>query len=97
MYRTDSYSFLKYGIPALALEAAQHSDQTARRREWEFRDYHMPTDTVRSDWEWEGARALSVLGLITGMRIANQDAIPAWHPASIFNQPRGTPPRPGVR
>jgi hypothetical protein len=50
----------------------------------------MPTDTMQADWNWEGARLLDVLGLITGMRIVNQEAMPAWKTDSPFNRPRGT-------
>jgi hypothetical protein len=31
---------------------------------------------VQRDWNWEGARMLAAFGLITRMRIANQEAMP---------------------
>jgi hypothetical protein len=56
----------------------------------------MATDTVQPDWNWEGARGLAVTGLVGGLRIANQDAMPAWKQSSPYNRPRGTnlPPPP---
>jgi hypothetical protein len=61
-------------------------------------DYHQPTDTVRDNWNWEGARAVAVLGAAIGLRVANQDVMPAWLPSSPFNRERGTkeapPPMP---
>ena len=97
LYRTDAYSFWRMGVPALSLKAQERGVQAARRREWEFKDYHMPTDTVRSDWEWDGARMLTILGLITGMRIANREAMPVWHPFSPYNRPRGSSALPDPR
>jgi hypothetical protein len=96
MYRSDSYEFLKRGIPAILLRGGPQGDQSERLRTWYTKDYHMSTDSVRPDWEWDGARALSVLGLVTGMRIANRDVMPAWIKSSPYNRPRGTqlPPPP---
>jgi DNA-binding transcriptional regulator PaaX len=51
-------------------------------------DYHMPTDILQRDWNGEGARMLAAFGLITGMRIANQEAMPAWKTDSPYKRPR---------
>jgi hypothetical protein len=91
-YRSDHYAFFKKGVPSLYLIGAP-SDQTtmgARAMKFLVTDYHMATDTVRSDWHWDGARDLAVMGLIVGMRIADQDAMPAWLQSSPYNHPRGT-------
>jgi hypothetical protein len=91
--RGDHYEFAKRGIPALFLSGAPDMDPqvlTDRVGKWQAAHYHMPTDTVQPDWNWEGARMLDVLGLIVGMRIANQEAMPAWKTDSPFNRPRGT-------
>jgi peptidase M28-like protein len=97
-YRSDHYAFFKKGVPSLYLIGAS-SDQAAmgaRAMKFLVTDYHMATDTVRQDWNWDGARDLAVMGLIIGMRIADQDAMPAWSPSSPYNRPRGTnlPPPP---
>jgi hypothetical protein len=98
-YRSDHFAFVKKGVPSLYLLGATGGDQAAmvaRARKWLMTDYHMATDTIRPDWDWNGARSLAVLGLIIGMRVADQDQMPAWLPSSPFNHPRGTnlpPPR----
>jgi Zn-dependent M28 family amino/carboxypeptidase len=92
-YRSDHYAFVKKGIPALMLLGAPEGSTTelvARAKKWLETDYHQPTDTVRADWNWEGPRMLAVVGLIVGIRIANEDAMPRWLVSSPFNQPRGT-------
>jgi Zn-dependent M28 family amino/carboxypeptidase len=98
-YRSDHYEFFKRGIPSLYLIGAPAGNMMAfmpKAAKWLVTDYHMASDTVQPDWNWEGARGLAVTGLIAGLRIANQDAMPAWKPSSPYNRPRGTnlPPPP---
>ena len=98
-YRSDHYAFVKRGVPALFLMGAPEMDArtlVARYREFDERDYHQPTDVVKPDWNWEGARSLAQVGLLLGLRIANAERMPAWLPSSPFNRERGTsaPPPP---
>lgn len=99
-YRSDHYSFIKRGVPALYLVGGPQGNPfeiTKRINTWLVKDYHQTTDTVQPDWNWEGARTLSVLGLIAGIRVANQEAMPAWVSGSPYNQPRGTKLPPPAR
>jgi hypothetical protein len=92
-YRSDHYAFVKMGVPALMLLGGPEGDVApwiARAKKWMATDYHQPTDIVRPDWNWEGPRAIAVIGLITGMRISETEAMPAWLKTSPFNHPRGT-------
>lgn len=98
-YRSDHYAFVKKGVPALMLLGAPdipRSELVAKITKWQETDYHQATDTVRAEWNWDGPRAIAVIGLLVGMRVAERDQMPAWLPASPFNQPRGTnkPPPP---
>ena len=87
-YRSDHYEFIKSGIPALFLIGGPGEDITERVQKFLTADYHMPTDIVQRDWNWEGARMLAAFGLITGMRIANQEAMPAWKTDSPYKRRR---------
>lgn len=100
-YRSDHYAFVKKGIPSIMLLGAPEGETSAwiaRMKEWEKTDYHQPTDTVRPNWNWEGPRTVAVLGAAIGLRVANQDVMPAWLSSSPFNRERGTkqdpPPMP---
>ncbi len=100
-YRSDHYAFVKKGVPALMILGAPEGDSALwikRMKEWEKTDYHQPTDTVRDNWNWEGPRAVAMLSAAIGLRVANQDVMPAWLPSSPFNRERGTkeapPPMP---
>lgn len=90
-YRSDHYAFVKKGVPALMLLGGPEGDITvwiARAQQWMKTDYHQTGDIIRPDWNWDGARTIAVIGLITGMRVANAEAMPAWLQTSPFNKPR---------
>ena len=92
-FRSDHYAFVKRGVPSLYLFSGPAGDRavfTERAKRWLVTDYHMVTDTVQKDWNWKGAEQLAVAGLVAGMRVANQDAMPAWSASSPYNRPRGT-------
>ena len=100
-YRSDHYSFVTKGVPALMLLGAPEGDPAkwvARMKAWEKTDYHQPGDVVQSDWNWEGPHTMAVLGVIMGLRLSNSEEMPAWLPSSPFNRERGTnaepPPEP---
>ncbi|MCA1558685.1 MAG: M20/M25/M40 family metallo-hydrolase, partial [Acidobacteria bacterium] len=92
-YRSDHYAFVKKGVPALMLLGAPAGDTAVwvdRMKKWEKTDYHQPTDTIKPDWDWTGPRTIAQVGVVIGMRIANNDAMPAWLQKSVFNRERGT-------
>jgi len=89
--RSDHYSFVKKGVPALMLMGGPAGDVNvwiARARKWLETDYHTQTDTVKPDWDWTGPQTLAKLGMIIGLRVANADTMPAWRTTSPFNKPR---------
>ncbi|MDT4895697.1 MAG: hypothetical protein QOH25_774 [Acidobacteriota bacterium] len=90
-YRSDHYAFVKKGVPALMLLGGPEGDVKpwiARAQKWMETDYHQPGDIIRPDWNWDGARTVAVIGLITGLRVANAEAMPVWLQTSPFNKPR---------
>ncbi|HUQ32096.1 MAG TPA: M28 family peptidase [Pyrinomonadaceae bacterium] len=93
-YRSDHYAFVKKGVPSLMPLGGPGGDITpwlARAKKWMETDYHQPGDIIRPDWNWDGARTVAVIGLVTGMRVANAEAMPMWLPSSPFNKPRIAP------
>lgn len=86
-YRSDHYSFVERGVPALMLFGAPEGDiQTTIKRveEWEKTSYHQPSDTIQENWAWEGAKTVADVMGIMGLRIANADTMPAWLSTSRF-------------
>ena len=86
-YRSDHYSFVEKGIPALKLLGAPEGDPQKwieRSKKWKETAYHQPTDTIQPDWAWEGAKTVADVMGIMGWRLANADAMPAWLATSRF-------------
>jgi Zn-dependent M28 family amino/carboxypeptidase len=91
-YRSDHYAFVKRGVPSLMLMGVPAGDMAAsmaRMRKWLETDYHQPGDIVKPDWNWDGARTVSVAGLLVGLRVSNAENMPAWAASSPFKQVRG--------
>jgi hypothetical protein len=100
-YRSDHYFFVKKGVPGIMILGAPEGSVdswTDCLKKWEKTDYHQPTDIVRPDWDWTGPRTVASVMLLMGLRAANDEAMPAWVPSSVFNRDRGTdkpaPPEP---
>jgi peptidase M28-like protein len=92
-YRSDHYFFVKRGVPGIMILGAPEGtveSWTDRLKKWEKTDYHQPTDIVRPDWDWTGPRTVASVMLLMGLRAANDEAMPAWVPSSVFNRERGT-------
>jgi hypothetical protein len=85
-YRSDHYSFVERGVPALMLMGGLENMQETMKRaeEWEKTDYHQPADMIQKTWFWEGAKTVADVMGIMGLRLANADAMPAWLSTSRF-------------
>ncbi|HEY5883061.1 MAG TPA: M28 family peptidase [Pyrinomonadaceae bacterium] len=89
--RSDHYSFVKQGVPALMLMGGPADDPSKwipRMKKWMDTDYHSVSDTVKPDWNWSGPATLAQVGMIIGLRVANADTMPSWKATSPFNKPR---------
>lgn len=86
-YRSDHYSFVERGVPALMLLGAPAGDKEVwikRMKDWEKTDYHNTGDTIKPDWAWEGAKTVADIMGIMGLRIANSEKMPEWLATSRF-------------
>lgn len=80
-YRSDHYSFVERGVPALMLmgaPAGDIQDAMKRMKEWEKTDYHQPGDVIQANWVWEGAETVAEIMGIMGWRISEMDKMPEW-------------------
>ncbi|MEZ5347097.1 MAG: M28 family peptidase [Pyrinomonadaceae bacterium] len=91
--RSDHYSFVQRGVPALMLmgaPAGTKDELVAKIKAWEKVNYHQPTDDVMANWHWEGAKTVADMMGILGLRISNQTEMPKWLPGSEYSKtPRG--------
>ncbi|HEX8368721.1 MAG TPA: M28 family peptidase [Pyrinomonadaceae bacterium] len=88
-YRSDHYSFVERGVPALMLLGAPAGDPQIwikRSKDWEKTDYHQPSDTIQPNWSWEGAKTVADVMGIMGWRISETEKMPEWLPSSRFGK-----------
>jgi Zn-dependent M28 family amino/carboxypeptidase len=87
--RSDHYSFVKKGVPALMLMGAPEGTKEeliAKIKAWEKMNYHQPTDDVMKDWYWKGAKTVADMMGILGLRISNQEKAPEWLSSSEYSK-----------
>ena len=88
-YRSDHYSFVERGVPALMLMGAPDGDiqvTMKRMKEWEKTDYHQPGDVIQANWAWEGAETVAEVMGILGWRISETDKMPEWLATGRFGK-----------
>jgi len=89
--RSDQYSFIRSGIPSLALKFGFELDspQAAIEREWFKTRYHSPSDDLSQPVD------LAAFGryvrLLEGLarQVADRPEPPSWYPTSVFGEKTG--------
>ncbi len=91
--RSDQYSFIQRGIPALAFKTGYIKDSPEDKTisEWLANRYHKPSDDLSQPVNLQTAVAFDSLYFDIVRTIADRDTRPAWYPASVF----ASIPRPG--
>jgi Zn-dependent M28 family amino/carboxypeptidase len=89
-YRSDGYTFARYGVPALLAQSG--TDNAARgpawgraqREDYLANQYHQPSDLYSPDWNVVGALDDLTLYYEVGLRVASSRRFPRWYPNSPF-------------
>jgi Zn-dependent M28 family amino/carboxypeptidase len=82
--RSDQYSFVQQGIPAVDISDGIQSvdpkiDGLKLQKEWLVTKYHTPLDNMDQVLDYaSGAKAAGV-NFLVGYEIAQQDAVPTWN------------------
>lgn len=86
--RSDQYSFIEQGIPALAFKFgfAAHTPEAAIEREWRATRYHMPSDDPAQPVRREDSVRLNDYIADLALRVANADTRPHWNEDSFFRR-----------
>jgi Peptidase family M28 len=85
--RTDQFSFVREGIPALAFKFgfAKDTPQFQIEHDWRANRYHAPSDDLEQPGVMkEEAVKLDDFVAALAARVANADARPQWLPTSVF-------------
>jgi Zn-dependent M28 family amino/carboxypeptidase len=86
--RSDQYSFIRQGVPALAMKVgfAPGSPEAAIDAKWTKERYHAPSDDLQQPVDLGAAVAFTRLVGALSLEIANHESRPRWKPASFFKR-----------
>ncbi len=93
-YRSDQFSLAKIGVPGVYLHPGVNvvgkpeGWGKQKLNEWVQKIYHQPSDEYRDDWDLSGAVEDFRLLFQVGLRVANQQEMPAWKPGDEFEDAR---------
>lgn len=86
--RSDQYSFIRQGIPALAMKVGFEpgSPEAVIDAKWTKERYHQPSDDLQQPIDLGAAITFTHLVGDLSLEIANHTARPQWKPASFFRR-----------
>jgi Zn-dependent M28 family amino/carboxypeptidase len=89
--RSDQFSFVKEGIPALRINNGNKTADGANNLkekaiEWRTKYYHKPQDDANGIFDFEAAKAYAQFNFLLGYFVAQDNERPRWNKNSIYNQ-----------
>jgi len=86
--RTDQFSFVREGIPALVFKFgfAKDTPEFQIEHDWRANRYHAPSDDLDQPVMKEQAVKLDDFVAALATRVANADGRPTWLPNSVFRK-----------
>ena len=86
--RSDQYSFIRRGIPALAFKFGYEfgSPDETTRLNWVRDRYHQPSDDLTQPVDLEAAAKFNRVIMTLLQRVADDPARPAWNAESFFKR-----------
>ena len=86
--RSDQYSFIKTGVPALSLKVGftRDSDEHQIVRKWRTERYHAPSDDVNQPVDRKAAEDFGKVYLALVAEVANRLTRPQWNHDSFFKR-----------
>jgi Zn-dependent M28 family amino/carboxypeptidase len=86
--RSDQYSFIKAGIPALAMKVGYEANtpEAEIARKWTAERYHAPSDDLNQPVDRDAAEKFVDVLRTLGLRIANRTDRPKWNQNSFFKR-----------
>jgi Peptidase family M28 len=84
--RSDHYSYVTQGVPAVFLMTGFQGEGEARFRSFLNNEYHSPADDMTLPFNWRAAAKWSELNYRITREIANAPEAPRWYQDSYFGQ-----------
>lgn len=95
--RSDQYSFVRRGIPALFLFPGVDSGNSKRTgtailQDWILTRYHTPQDDFEQPLDYNAGAQYTRLNFAIGLTVAQQTARPQWNQGDFFGKTYGRKP-----
>ncbi|MBC7983067.1 MAG: M28 family peptidase [Candidatus Obscuribacterales bacterium] len=95
--RSDQFSFVRLGIPALNLISGSHArsrkvDAVALQKEFREEHYHQPSDDLSLPMNYDAAAGLVAVNTAILLEIANAPTAPFFYREDFFHQKFGKKP-----
>ncbi len=89
--RSDHYSFVRKGIPAISLFPGFATGDAAVDGgklfgDWMATTYHRPGDDLDQPFDFEAGAKFARINLLVALRVANSDHAPTWNPGDFFGE-----------
>ncbi|WP_213980690.1 M28 family metallopeptidase [Sphingomonas sp. dw_22] len=82
--RSDHYSFVQSGIPAVSIDTGPGGAGAAAQKLFLDNNYHKPSDQIDLPFDWNSAAKFKHVGLATALALANADERPRWNKGDFF-------------
>lgn len=87
--RSDQYSFVLQGVPAVDVEDGVKStdskiDGLAVIKKWLVTRYHTPLDSMEQPIDFDSTAKGAVMNFLVGYQVAQHDAAPTWNKGDFF-------------
>jgi Zn-dependent M28 family amino/carboxypeptidase len=92
-YRSDHFSFARFGVPAFSIDEgtlfADHPAEWGRQQkeEYDAQRYHRPADEYRADMDFRADARLAQFGFLLGWQALSSAPV-AWKPGDEFEAAR---------
>jgi hypothetical protein len=86
--RSDQYSFIRQGVPAISLKVGFIKDSPEHEmvKRWRKERYHAPSDDLQQPIDFEAAARFNAAYLQVVAAIANRAERPRWNSSSFFKR-----------
>ncbi len=92
--RSDQYSFVAQGIPALHIKYGNRTPDgrnnlSGQVQQWRALTYHKPQDDINGTFDFAAGRTYAQLNFLVGYLVAQAPERPRWNPGDYFGQQFG--------
>jgi Zn-dependent M28 family amino/carboxypeptidase len=82
--RSDHYSFVQSGIPAVSIDTGPGGEGAVAEKLFLDNNYHKPSDQITLPFNWDSAAKFARVGYATTRALTDADERPRWNKGDFF-------------